>query len=37
VGGAALSSLWVFIVGPIVGGLLGAGIWKLIDKEAAAY
>jgi len=37
VGGAALSSLWVFIVGPIVGGLLGAGIWKLIDKEAAVY
>ncbi len=32
-GGAALSNLWVFIVGPIVGGLIGAGIWKLMDKD----
>lgn len=32
VGGQALSHLWVFIVGPIVGGLIGGGIWKLIDK-----
>jgi aquaporin Z len=36
VGGAALSSLWVFIVGPVVGGLIGAGIWKLMDKETAS-
>ncbi|MFY0252653.1 aquaporin Z [Chitinophaga sp. 30R24] len=33
VGGEALSHLWVFIVGPIVGGLLGGGIWKLYDKN----
>ncbi|GAA0527566.1 aquaporin Z [Chitinophaga japonensis] len=33
VGGEALSSLWVFIVGPIVGGLIGGGIWKLMDRE----
>ncbi|KAA2244535.1 aquaporin Z [Chitinophaga agrisoli] len=33
VGGAALSNLWVFIVGPIVGGLIGAAIWKLMDKD----
>jgi aquaporin Z len=33
VGGAAISHLWVFIVGPIVGGLLGGGIWKLYDKN----
>jgi aquaporin Z len=32
VGGQALAHLWVFIVGPIVGGLIGGGIWKLIDK-----
>lgn len=33
VGGDALSHLWVFIVGPIAGGLIGGGIWKLIDKK----
>ncbi|SEW21993.1 aquaporin Z [Chitinophaga arvensicola] len=33
VGGAAISHLWVFIVGPIVGGLLGGGIWKLYDSN----
>lgn len=37
VGGAALANLWVFIVGPLVGGLIGGAIWKLIDKEKAAY
>lgn len=36
-GGAALSSLWVFIVGPIVGGLIGAGIWKLVDRVNIPY
>jgi aquaporin Z len=33
VGGDALANLWVFIAGPIVGGLLGGGIWKLIDNK----
>ncbi len=33
VGGQALANLWVFIVGPIVGGLIGGGIWKLIDSK----
>lgn len=33
VGGAAISQLWVFIVGPIIGGLIGGGIWKLIDTK----
>lgn len=33
VGGPALSHLWVFIVGPIIGGLIGGGIWKLIDTR----
>ena len=32
-GGDALSHLWIFIVGPIVGGLIGGGTWKLIDKK----
>lgn len=36
-GGAALSSLWVFIVGPIVGGLIGGVLWKLIDREDTKY
>lgn len=33
VGGHAISQLWVFIVGPIVGGLIGGGIWKLYDRN----
>lgn len=32
VGGEAISHLWVFIVGPIIGGLIGGGIWKLVDS-----
>ena len=30
-GGDALNQLWVFIVGPLVGGALAACIWKIID------
>ena len=30
-GGKALAQLWVFIVGPLVGGALAALIWKVID------
>lgn len=29
-GGSALSNLWIFIVGPFVGGALAAGIWGII-------
>jgi len=29
-GGRALQELWVFIVGPLVGGALAALIWKCI-------
>jgi len=29
-GGVALEQLWVFIVGPFVGGACAAGIWKMI-------
>lgn len=31
-GGAALSQLWLFIVAPLAGGGLAAGIWKSIGK-----
>ncbi|MBQ1605185.1 MAG: aquaporin, partial [Bacteroidales bacterium] len=30
-GGTALSNLWIFIVGPFVGGALAAGIYKIFD------
>ena len=30
-GGDALNQLWVFIIGPLVGGALAALIWKIID------
>ena len=30
-GGQALADLWVFIVGPLVGGALAACIWKFIQ------
>ena len=32
-GGKALSQLWVFIVGPFVGGALAAGCWKIIAPD----
>ena len=32
-GGKALAQLWVFIVGPFVGGALAALVWKVIDPE----
>ena len=32
-GGAALSNVWVFIVGPLVGGAIAAVIWKVLGKE----
>jgi MIP family channel proteins len=31
--GKALEQIWVFIVGPLVGGALAAGCWKLIDSN----
>lgn len=33
VGGTALANLWIFIVAPLVGGALAAGIWKVIETE----
>ena len=32
-GGDALSQLWIFIVGPFVGGALAAAIWRLIGSD----
>jgi len=32
-GGEALSSLWVFIVGPLLGGAAAAGVTKFFEKE----
>jgi aquaporin Z len=32
-GGAALAQLWVFILGPLAGGALAAGVWKLLANE----
>lgn len=33
VGGEALASVWVFIVGPLIGGLVAAFLWKTIKVE----
>jgi aquaporin Z len=32
-GGEALSQLWIFIVGPFVGALLSALVWKAIEEK----
>lgn len=32
-GGQALNDLWIFIVGPLVGGALAACVWKIIGEE----
>lgn len=32
-GGEALSQLWLFIVAPILGGLIAAGVWKVFFEE----
>ncbi|GHT29430.1 aquaporin [Bacteroidia bacterium] len=32
-GGVALSQLWLFIVAPLVGGALAAGVWKTLDSK----
>ena len=33
VGGLALEQLWIFWVAPIIGGLLAAGVWKILSAE----
>ena len=32
-GGTAQANLWIFIVGPLVGGALAACIWKLVEPQ----
>ena len=32
-GGTALANLWIFIVGPFIGGALAACIWKIIGCD----
>lgn len=32
-GGQALSQLWLFIVAPLLGGALAAGLWRAISTE----
>ena len=32
-GGTALANVWIFIVGPFIGGALAAFAWKVIDSE----
>jgi aquaporin Z len=34
--GGDVSQLWIYIVGPIVGGVIGWGAWKLMDGGAEA-
>ncbi|MBO4419068.1 MAG: aquaporin [Oscillospiraceae bacterium] len=34
-GGVALEQIWIFILAPLVGGVLAALIWKFLDKEEA--
>src|SRR5262249_24660780 len=32
--GGDLSKIWIYIVGPIVGGIIGWGAWRLVDGGA---
>jgi aquaporin Z len=32
-GGTALTNLWIFIVAPLAGGALAAGLWKIIEPK----
>lgn len=34
-GGAALSQLWLFIVAPLAGGAIAAGVWRALDTGKA--
>jgi MIP family channel proteins len=35
--GGDLSKVWIYIVGPIVGGILGWGAWRLVDGGAETF
>ncbi|HLW50139.1 MAG TPA: aquaporin, partial [Sphingobacteriaceae bacterium] len=32
-GGMALNQLWLFIVAPLVGAIVAAGLWKVLDQK----
>ena len=32
-GGSALQNVWVFIVAPLVGGALAAGVWRVLKRD----
>ena len=32
-GDTALTNLWIFIIGPFIGGACAAGIWKIIEPS----
>ena len=32
-GGEALSQLWLFIVAPLIGAALSAGVWKMVAEK----
>jgi aquaporin Z len=34
--GTALTNLWIFIVGPFVGAILAAIIWKIVEPKEEA-
>jgi len=36
VGGTALSQVWLFIVAPLVGGIVAAGLHRLLYREVDA-
>ena len=33
-GGQAMGQLWLFIVAPMLGGAIAAGVWRFIKSEA---
>jgi aquaporin Z len=35
-GGTALANVWVFILAPIVGGLIGYALYRITSKSDAA-
>jgi aquaporin Z len=36
VGGTALNQLWLFLVAPVIGGILAAAVWRLLEEKAKA-
>jgi len=36
VGGTALNQLWLFLVAPVLGALLAAAVWRLLEEKAVA-